>query len=599
MWSFARRYWLGLAAYAAALATSAVLGMLSPLVLRRLLDHAIPQRDLGAIDRLAALAGLLYLGSAIVLFVGGYVGTRVGTAIIRDLRAAVFDHIQRMPIAFFVRSHTGALQTRLNTDVINVQQLFTGQLFSGNVGSLAANVIVVCFSIGAMLVLSWQVTVLVLLLAVGFVLPSRQVARQTKQLQREQMDLFARMTSFGGERLNIGGALLVKLIGSYRRELMLFKQHINRLRHNNIRINSLALGLGVGMTLLASAGTVAVYWFGGRLVVSEDLTVGTLVALALYAQRAYGPIADLASARINIQNAMVSFDRVFEILDAPIPIVDPASPIVADERRGEVELHDVSYSYSDDDVFDIPSLMLTDEPPRIDRATWALRGVSFRVPSGTMTAVVGPSGAGKTTLSMLVSRLIDTTEGSVRIDGVDVKEWSREDIVKTVGVVPQDAYFFHDTVRSNLLYAKGSACEEELIEACERARIHELIASMPSGYDTVIGERGHRLSGGEKQRLALARLMLQDPKLVILDEATAHLDTKTEELVHRSLMSTLAGRTAVVIAHRLSTVRAADQIVVLDRGAVQAIGGHGELLRTSPLYHDLHRRSVGHTDHAL
>lgn len=588
VWQFARPYWRGLAGYTLTLAASAVLGLLSPLVLRRLLDVAIPQHDRGAIDRLAALAVVLYLASAGLLLVGGYIGTRVGTAIIRDLRSALFDHLQRMPITFFIRSHTGAVQTRLNTDVINIQQLFTGQQFSGNVGSLAANVIVVGFSVGAMCVLSWQVTLLVLVIAAVFVYPTRRIGRHTRRLQREQMELYAGMTSFGVERLNVGGAQLVKLLGSYKEELEIFDGYVNRLSRNNIRVNTLSIGLGVGMTLLASAGTVAIYWFGGRLVTGDDLTIGTLVALALYAQRAYGPIADLAAARINIQNALVSMDRVFEVLNAPTAQPDPITPALVRRPRGEVAMHDVCYRYSDQDRYAVPSLELARAPIAANDDTWALSDVSFHAPAGTMTALVGPSGAGKTTLSMLLARLLEPTRGTVVIDGVDTRQMSRSGLTQTVGVVTQDAYFFHDTVRANLLYARPSATDDELESACRHTHIHTLIASLPDRYETVVGERGHRLSGGEKQRLALARLLLRDPPLVVLDEATAHLDTKTEVLVHRAVMSALAGRTAIVIAHRLSTVRAADQIVVLDRGWVRGIGTHDELLETCPLYRELH-----------
>jgi ATP-binding cassette subfamily B protein len=587
---FAAQYKAGLIGYAALLAASAAVAMIPPLLLRHLVDTAIPHHRLGLIDALSAGAAAGYLAAAVLMLIGGYVGTRVGTAIIRDLRRALFDHVQHMPLGFFVHTRTGALLSRMNQDVVAAQQLFTGQMFTGSVGSLGADVLILVATLAVMFVLSWPITLLALAVTPLFVLPSRLAGKATRRLTREQMELYAGVTTFATERFGTPGALLVKLFGLYRRELELFTGRVEALRRNNIAINTVAQTLGTGLSLLSSAGLVAVYWLGGRLVTHGEVTIGTLVALALYAQRAYTPIADLASAKVNIQAAMISFSRVFEVLDAAPAVEEPKRPVIPSSIRGDIAISHVSFGYRAEAAQTISSLAAATTGTRSARtAERAIDNVSFQVPAGTMTALVGPSGAGKTTLSHLIRRMYDPDAGTIRIDGTDVREFDSETLASIIGVVTQESHFFHESVRENLRYAKPSATDAELRAACRTAAIDDLVAGLPDGYDTIVGEGGYRFSGGEQQRLALARIILRNPRIVILDEATAHLDSNTEQLVQQALAATLTGRTSVVIAHRLSTVRAADQIVVLNHGSVDGIGTHDELLRGNAFYQQLYR----------
>ncbi|GAB3431638.1 ABC transporter ATP-binding protein [Flindersiella endophytica] len=569
---FVAPYKAKLAAYIALLAGSALAGVVPPLMFRRLIDGAIPGGDLAEVNVLMAIAVGAYLLSSVVQLAGGYLGTLIGTGIIRDLRRTLFDHFQRLPVDYFVKHKSGEVQSRLNNDVINAQQMFTGQLFTGSVGSVVSDVLVLGFILGAMFALSWQISLATLVLTPLFLLASGAVARRVHRLVREQMELFGDMNAFTAERFNVAGALLVKLFSRHDHESRLFGHRINALRRNNITVNTLALVVGGAIALAGFTGVAIVYWTGGVLAVSGTVTVGTVVALAAYIQRAYTPLVDLASARMNIQGALVSFERVFEIIDTPFE-VDERPDARSGPIDGTIRIDRVGFRYPDSE-------------------SEALRDVSFSVPAGTMTALVGRSGAGKSTLCLLVRRLYDVTGGSITLDGVDVRDYALDALADQIGVVTQDPHFFHESVRANLRYAKPDATERDLVSACEAAQIHELIVGLPEGYDTVMGERGYRFSGGEKQRLALARILLRDPRIVILDEATAHLDTRTERLVQRALEEVLRGRTSIVIAHRLSTIERADQIVVLGEGRVLGSGTHQALLASNAAYQELARATA-------
>jgi ATP-binding cassette subfamily B protein len=591
---FIRPYRWRLAAYASVLAASSIAGIVPPLLFKALLDTAIPQRDVVLVNLLVGLAVGCYLAASGLQLLGGYLGTLIGTGIIRDLRQVVFDHLQRLPLSFFVHTKTGAIQSRLHNDVLNAQQMFTGHLYTGSVGSIAADVLLLAFTLTAMAVLSWQVTLVALVLVPLLWVTTRWVGTRMRSMVRQQMNLFGAMNAFAAERFNVGGALLVKLFGSFDRESRGFADRTAALRRNNIGVNMLSLLVGAIVALVGLLGVAAVYWSGSHLILTGSLTIGTVVALAAYIQRAYSPLMDLASARMNVHSALVSFERVFEVVDAPNGIAERpgATRHVA---RGDITLERVSFRHEPSSAGLVPSL--TADLPQLaatdpDHDEWALRDVSLHLPAGTMTAVVGPSGAGKTTLCMLVARLYDVTSGSVRIDGIDIRDHTLAGLSEAIGLVTQDAHFFHESVRDNLCYAKPGAAESEIVAACRAAYIHDLIVELPDGYDTIVGERGHRFSGGEKQRLAISRVLLHNPRIVVLDEATAHLDTRTEQAVQQALQVVLDGRTSLVIAHRLSTVQRADQIVVMDRGRVVDTGTHDELLYREGLYRELHAKQV-------
>ena len=579
---FARHYRGVLILFLSVVVLDAVVSSVAPLLLRAIIDNGIKGHHTGLIIGLAALTAVLAVGDAGLAMVERRISAVIGEGLIYDLRAAVFEHVQKMPIAFFSRTQTGALISRLNNDVIGAQQAFT-DLFSNIVG----NVILVGIILIVMLVLSWQITLVALVLVPVFLVPARRVGRRLGTLFQRGMELNAEMNMVMTERFNVAGAMLVKLFGRPDEERVSFEGRAAQVRDIGIRQATYQRFFFISLSLTASLATAFAYGFGGVEAVHGALKIGTVVALTAYLARLYGPLTQLSNLNIDYMSAMVSFERLFEVLDLEPMIKE--SPHARTVPRGPAELRfdHVDFAYPGAGEVSLASLEAVarlDDSPR----TSVLHDISFVVAPGTMTALVGPSGAGKTTISMLVSRLYDVDAGAVEINGVDVREVRMSSLNATVGVVSQDAHLFHDTLRVNLLFAKPDASDDDIRRALTAAQIADLVASLPLGLDTVVGERGYRLSGGEKQRVALARLMLKAPQIVVLDEATAHLDAESEAAVQRALDETMSQRTSLVIAHRLSTIRNADQILVVNAGRIVESGRHSELHARDGLYRDLY-----------
>ena len=585
VWAFARPYRYMLAGYVATILVSAVITILPPLVFRAIIDHhAIPRRDLAGLNKLALLAVVLAVVDLILNLFQRWWTARIGEGLIFDLRSALYEHVNRMPLAFFTRTQTGALLSRLNGDVQGAQRAFTTTL-----GSVVQNVLTLVVTLTVMLRLEWRLTLLTLIVVPLFVVPAKRVGRTLQRLTKESFNLSAAMNANMTERFNVSGALLVKLFGQPDREAAQFAEKAGRVRDIGIRTALLGRVFFAALGMLAAVGTVLVYWLGTRLVIEGALSVGTLTALALYVARLYGPLTQLTNAQVDVMTAFVSFERVFEVLDARPSIEDSPGSYDLIDPTGRIEFENVWFRYPAPSTVSIASLEADVSAPLSDEPSGLiLRGVSFTAEPGQMVALVGPTGAGKTTLCSLVPRLYDVTSGAVRVDGHDVRDLTQLTLAAAVGMVTQDPHLFHDTIRVNLRYARPDATDDDIEGACRAARIHDLIAGLPDGYDTIVGERGYRLSGGEKQRLALARVLLKGPAIVILDEATAHLDSETELLVQQALAEALAGRTSLVIAHRLSTIQAADLILVVDQGRIVERGSHQQLLEQNGLYRELY-----------
>jgi ATP-binding cassette subfamily B protein len=582
--SFAKPYQWQIIFFLITVVVDAVLVIATPLLLRQLIDEGVIPRNGTLVTRLAIFVGLLAIADSLMSIVGRWFSSRIGEGLIYDLRSLVFAHVQRQSIAFFTRAQTGALISRINSDVIGAQQAFTATL-SGVVSNVVSLVLVLI----TMLVLSWQITAVSLVLLPLFLLPTKWIGRKLQGLTRQSFQLNAEMSSTMTERFNVSGAMLVALYGEPKREHEFFSTKARRVADIGISIALLNRLFFVALTSVAAVATAFAYGIGGHLAISGGVTVGTLLAITALLGRLYGPLTALSNVRVDVMTALVSFERVFEVLDLT-PMVQnhvDAQPV----REGElcVEFKDVNFSYPQAHEISLASLESISKPETVPSGQ-ILRGISFVAAPGTMTALVGPSGAGKTTISALIPRLYDVTSGAVLVGGVDVRNLTLESLRNSIGVVMQDAHLFHDTIAENLRYAKPDATHEEMRSACESARIWSLIESLPNGMDTMVGERGHRLSGGEKQRLAIARLLLKSPSIVILDEATAHLDSENESLVHEALRTALQGRTSIVIAHRLSTVMEADQILVLAEGAIVERGTHEELVASKGLYSELYAR---------
>jgi len=582
--SYARPYRFALVVFLSAVMLDAVVSSVSPLLLRSVIDTGIIGKHESVIIGLSLLTAGLAILDAVLSVVQRRLSANIGEGLIYDMRSRVFAHMQEMPIAFFSRTQTGALISRLNNDVIGAQQAFT-DLFSNVVG----NLVLVTIILGTMLVLSWQITLVALLLVPAFLIPARTIGRKLGTLFQRGMELNAEMNMVMSERFNVAGAMLVKLFGRPREERAYFDDHAAQVRDIGIRQATLQRFFFIALGLIASLATAFAYGFGGVEVLHGALAVGTVVALTAYLTRLYGPLTQLSNLNIDYMSAMVSFERLFEVLDLVPMIAESPTAVVVPEGPVSLTFDQVAFDYPAASEVSLASLEAVAKLETTGR-TSVLHDVSFAVAPGTLTALVGPSGAGKTTISMLVSRLYDVTSGSVRLNGADVRDVTFASLADTVGVVTQDAHLFHATIRENLLFAKPDASDEEMHAALRAAQIDDMVSGLPLGLDTVVGERGYRLSGGEKQRVALARIMLKAPRLVVLDEATAHLDNESEALVQQALEETMSSRTSLVIAHRLSTIRRADQILVIDAGRVVQRGTHEELMSLGGLYKDLYER---------
>ncbi len=588
VWRFAHAYRLRVFGFLAIVVVESFLGLVPPLVIKAIIDHAVPNRDTGLVTVLAlVMVGVAFVNAALSL-VERWLSSTIGEGLIFDLRSALFDHVQRQPIAFFTRTQTGALVSRMNNDVIGAQRAVTGTL-----GTVVSNVVTLITTLIAMAVLEWRLTGLSLLLLPLFLLPAKRVGRKLAGITREGFDLNASMNATMTERFGVSGALLVKLFGRHDDERDFFADRASRVRDIGVRSAMYSRTFMVALSMVGAVGTAVIYLVGGRLVISGSISTGTLVALGVFVTQIYAPLTSLTNARVDLMTAFVSFDRVFEVLDAPNPITDRPGARELAGARGRIEFDDVTFAYPSGAEASVTSLESAAQLAAPDRSTGpVLHHVTATIEPGELVAVVGPSGAGKTTLTQLVPRLYDVTEGAVRVDGHDVRDLTQASLRAAIGVVSQDPHLFHETVAENLRYAKPDATEAEMEAAARAARIHDVIAAMPDGYRTVVGERGHRLSGGEQQRVAIARMLLKDPAIVILDEATSSLDSENEAAVQQALATALHGRTSLVIAHRLSTITDADRILVIDEGRLVEQGRHHDLLASGGLYADLYRTLV-------
>jgi len=582
--AFALPYKLSLSLFLITVVVDAFLIVATPLLLRKLIDDGVIPKNSEIVTELAIAVGVIALLDALFSMIGRWFSARIGESLIYDLRRLSFEHVQKQSIAFFTRTQTGALISRLNSDVIGAQQAFTSTL-SGVISNLLSLILVAA----AMLTLSWQITLVSLTLLPVFLLPTKWVGRKLQAYTRESFDINASMSSTMSERFNVSGALLVSLYGDAKKEKEQFSAKAKKVADIGVSIALLNRIFFISLTSIAAVATAIAYGIGGQLAISDQLTVGTLLALTALLARLYGPLTALSNVRVDVMTALVSFERVFEVLDLKPMVVDSpnAKDLITD--KPEIIFSDVSFSYPKAEDISLASLEMIAKPELIASGE-VLKSISFKVPPGTLTGIVGPSGAGKSTISSLIARLYDVTAGGISINNLDIRNYTIKSLRTAIGVVTQDSHMFHDSIKVNLLYAKPNASLREIESACISARIWDFIQSLPNGLETVVGERGHRLSGGEKQRLAIARLLLKQPSLVILDEATAHLDSENEALVQSALKEALVGRTSIVIAHRLSTILHADQIIVVNQGRIVERGTHQELVAARGLYFDLYEK---------
>lgn len=584
--SYASAYKTALIFFLITVVIDAVLVISSPLLLKRLIDDGVIPGNPGLVTQLALLVGLIAILDAIFSMIGRWFSARIGENLIFDLRTQVFSHVQRQSIAFFTRTQTGALISRINSDVIGAQQAFTTTL-----AGLVSNVLTLILVIGALLTLSWKITILALALLPLFLFPTKWVGRKLQGLTRESFNLNAEMSATMTERFNVSGALLVSLYGDQGSEREYFSSRARKVANIGVSIALLQRMFFIALTSIASIATAFAYGVGGHFAINKEITLGTLLAITTLLVRLYGPLTALSNVRVDVMTALVSFERVFEVLDLTPMVRDKEDAKEISSQPLSIEFETVNFSYPRAEEISLASLESVAKPEVIESGE-ILAGISFHAPAGTLTALVGPSGAGKTTISSLIPRLYDVTSGAIKINGEDIRDLKLASLRDAIGVVTQDAHMFHDTIAANLRYAKSDATQTEMEQACKSAQIWDLVSALPNGFDTVVGERGHRLSGGEKQRLAIARLLLKAPRIVILDEATAHLDSENEALVQEALATALKNRTSIVIAHRLSTVRRADQILVLESGRIKERGQHEELISQNGLYADLYQRQA-------
>jgi ATP-binding cassette subfamily B protein len=566
------------------LIVDSVLTISTPLLLRELIDKGVIPKDREVVTKMAIAVAILSILTAVVNIVVRWISAKIGEGLIYDLRSQVFRHVQEQSIAFFTRTQTGALITRMNSDVIGAQRAFTST-FSG----IISNVLTLILVVGTMLALSWQITIASLLLLPIFLAPTKWIGARLQGYTRDSFETNAEMSSLMTERFNVSGALLVKLYGDLNQESKVFKKKARRVADIGISMAMLSTFFFIALISIAALATAIAYGIGGHLAIDGAITVGSLIAITTLLARLYAPLVSLATVRVDVMGALVSFERVFEVLDLEPMVQERANAEVLQSKTPAIEFSDVRFTYPKAEEISLQSLEAV-SIPETRAVEEILKGITFTTLPGTVTALVGPSGAGKTTISALLPRLYDVTGGAIKIDGHDLRDLSLSSLRESIGVVMQDSHLFHDTIAANLRYAKNDATDDEMREACKSAQIWDLIDSLPNRLETMVGERGHRLSGGEKQRLAIARLLLKSPSIVILDEATAHLDSENEELVQRALASALRGRTSIVIAHRLSTVMSADQIIVLENGLIRERGKHEDLVRAGGLYSELFAR---------